>query len=439
MKTSRLLALILALAMLLSCAAFAEESAEAADDPLLATVNGSEVHLSDVYTLYSYLISYYSDEGYDMTDEENLSVVRAWSMEDAIQTRLIAQYAAENGLDSFTEEEEQALVDQADEQWASMIESYIDYFANEPDNISEEERAQLEENAALYYASIGFPYEYNLRLNREEVLQERVQAELCSGVTVTDEEIRAEYEARVSGSLDYGGEAMYYELYTYYFGYDLYVLPEGYRAVKQILLPADEELMAEYTRLSALWEEQALASAEESAEVPEDAVTWDQVEEARKAVLAASQDTVDAIKADLEAGTPFEDLMALYGTDEFMLEEPFATRGIYVHQDSIMWSPTLIEAAFSVDSIGDVSEPALDSEGIHIVKYLGDVPGGPVELDDSLRASLYESLLISKENEAFQSAMEQMIAEAEIVYTEAGESWRMDQLDEYTEEEGSQE
>lgn len=426
MKTNRLLCLLLALAMLLSCTAFAEEPAGTADDPLLATVNSKEVRLSAVRDFYDYLVSYYADEGYDMTDENNLTVIRAWAMQGTVQNILIAQYAAAHGLDTFTEEEEKALQAQTDEQWSSMIDSYIEYYANDTGDGSVEARAQLEENAAAYYTSAGITYDICKQWNREEILQERVQAALCSGLTVSDEEIRAEYETRVADSMEFSTEATYYELYTYYFGYDLYVLPEGYRAVKQILLPADEDLMEEYIRLSALYEEQAVASAEDLESVEEssvEVVAWEQVEEARKAVLAASQATLDEIRAQLDAGTSFDELVAIYGTDELMKEEPFATRGMYVHQDSIMWSPTVIDAAFSVDTVGGVSEPAVDSDGIHIVRYEADVPGGPVELDEDLRAAIYESLLVSKESDAFQDAMDGMMAEADIVYTDAGKAY----------------
>ncbi len=440
MKISRLLSLLLALALLLGVCPLAFAESVEDENPLLATVDGKEVRYSDVSVLFNYLIEYYGGEGYDMTGAENLAVVRAWSMEDALQTILINRYAAEHGLDVFTQEEEQELRETTDTQWEEMLDSYIEYYANNPDDISDEELQQLRENGAAYYGSIGFPYDYNLQLNRQSIINERVQAEVCKDVTVSDAEIQAEYEARVAESEDFAGDAMYYELYTYYFGYDLYIMPEGYRAVKQILLPADEALMAEYTRLSALWEEQAVEDAEAATptDLSADAVTYEQVEAARAAVLEAARETVDEIMAQLEAGTSFDQLMAIYGTDPLMADEPTATRGIYVHPDSLMWSPALIEAAFSVENPGDVAAPVVDSEGIHIVLYVDDVPGGPVPLDDTLRATLYESLLAAKETETFQSEVARWIAEADVQYTEAGEAWNPGILDQYTEAESEE-
>ena len=145
-----------------------------------------------------------------------------------------------------------------------------------------------------------------------------------------------------------------------------------------------------------------------------------------------------AFLAQLEAGASFDQLMAIYGTDPLMAEEPAATRGIYVHPDSLMWSPALIEAAFSVENPGDVAAPVVDSEGIHIVLYVDDVPGGPVPLDDTLRATLYESLLAAKETETFQSEVARWIAEADVQYTEAGEAWNPGILDQYTEAESEE-
>ena len=69
-----------------------------------------------------------------------------------------------------------------------------------------------------------------------------------------------------------------------------------------------------------------------------------------------------------------------------------------------------------MDKVGDVSEPVLGSYGVYLVQYLRDVPAGPVALTDELRASLYEELVSSKEDELFDTTMDGWMNEAEIVY-----------------------
>ena len=75
-----------------------------------------------------------------------------------------------------------------------------------------------------------------------------------------------------------------------------------------------------------------------------------------------------------------------------MLSETNLNNGYNVHMDSIMWDPAFTAAAFSVDNIGDVSQPVVGSYGVHIVCYKRDVPAGAVELTDALAAQLQEEL-----------------------------------------------
>ena len=100
-----------------------------------------------------------------------------------------------------------------------------------------------------------------------------------------------------------------------------------------------------------------------------------------------------------------------------MTTEPYMTSGYEVCSASTAYVPEFVEAAMSIDSVGGVSAPYLSSYGVHIVKYIGDVEGGPIPMTDEQREAKRQSLLASKQNELYASTLESWLAEADISYT----------------------
>ncbi|MGN0747165.1 MAG: peptidylprolyl isomerase, partial [Aristaeellaceae bacterium] len=249
------------------------------------------------------------------------------------------------------------------------------------------------------------------------------------------------------------------------YGQTSYYQPEGYRGVTHILLQVDDELLQAYQDLSAQLEEQQEAdeeaaaeetaepageeaaaeetaepageeaAAEETAEpageeaAPEETaepvqrVTREDVDAAYAAIIASVQPTIDEINAKLAEGVAFADLVAEYGTDPGMQSEPYKTEGYAVHLDSILWDPVFVQAAFSVENVGDIAQPVVGSYGVHIVQYTRDVPAGPVELTDEIKAELREDLLATAENEMFNTTMDAWLAAAEVTYTDEGKAF----------------
>jgi len=251
-----------------------------------------------------------------------------------------------------------------------------------------------------------------------------VTDELCKDVTVTEDEVLAYYNDTVQSDQEtYGTDADAYEmqLLMYQYGYadqEPWYKPEGYRYVKHILLAVDDDLMTAYTDLLARYEEQMSdeeaaadttdaadtteTDATATAEPTEEPVTAEDIDAAKEAILASVQTEIDEINQKLAEGVSFDDLMTEYGIDTAMTDGSYPD-GYEVSLASYGYVTEFVSAAFSVDNIGDISEPYISEYGVHIVKYVGDVPSGPVELTDDLKASIEQTLLDEKDNEVLDA------------------------------------
>ena len=342
--------------------------------------------------------------------------------------------------------------------------------------------AYIESN--YHFTEDSYVHDY-VEGNREIKLRENVQKAVLGDVQVTDDEVTSYFNDLVEeDKKTYEGNVPMYEYYTKYMGSNSYYVPEGYRGITHILLEVDKELMDNYSSLVARMEEQQeeetadeqpaenaeaaatetetaeqpaesaeAAAAEQPAETaeapaaeteaapaadtaeqpvesaepaateePKEPVTQEMIDAAKQAILDSVQAQVDEIMAKYQAGTPFADLIAEYGTDPGMTQEPNKTNGYAVHKDSILWDPAFTEGAMGLKNIGDVSEPVLGSRGIHLLHYTRDIPAGAVELTEEIRAQLKEELMSEKENTAVSAMVEEWKGQAEIVYTDEGQA-----------------
>ncbi|MDO5144700.1 MAG: peptidylprolyl isomerase [bacterium] len=443
MNLKKLLALCLAVMLTVGCSlsmrAYAEDAADATaeeaaqENPLLVTVNGTQLYLADVQSEIDYLVSYYNEMGYDMTLEENLSYVRYMGLQTAISRVVLKQKAAELGLDTLTDEEMETLREENHQNWNELVDYYVSTMFGLTEESSEEDVAAARLQVLSMLESAGFTEESVLANEADNQVYARMENYVMGDFAVTDEAVEAYYQGLVESSREqYEGNVGLYEMMSYY-GYDTpYYTPEGYRGVTHILLQVDEELMNRYTELNALLEEQAEAvesgeatgeeaePAEEAAEPAEETakpVTQADVDAAYDAIIASVQPTIDEIMGKLEQGVPFADLVAEYGTDPGMEAEPNKSEGYSVHMDSILWDPVFVKAAFSVDNVGDVAEPVVGSYGVHIVYYLRDVPAGAVAMTDEMRAEFAQTLLDEEKTERMNTALTEWMESATIEYT----------------------
>jgi hypothetical protein len=212
-----------------------------------------------------------------------------------------------------------------------------------------------------------------------------------------------------SGGASFGTDVADGALITY--------IPSGYRAVKQILLMPDDE-----DQEARLLCEQELAdiniAMENEVATGEQAARKPIVEAMLQALDAKFQSLVDEVMEKVDAGEDFEALIAQYGQDPGMFAEPFKTNGYYVSASCTGWDPGFVAAAMSLENQGDVSEPFAGvwyTNGVFIVRYEYDLVPGPVPFAE-VRDAIAEGALSAMKDGAFQEAVGQWYAEAEITY-----------------------
>ena len=438
----RILAILMALAMLLSVSAVFAEAEEAAAEPvsvpdtLLVTVLGQEIRENNE-KLQSYLSDMLSSAG--SSDEKTLHIARMISMSYMLQEAMLSEKLA-----SIDPAEAEAARQKAKEDWENVISQFMAQMSGITDESSEEDKTAARADVLNYIeTNYGYTEDKFIADQLYGTVYNMIIDELKASrtdLTATDEEIQAAYDDTVKEEMEYfGNDVAMYEMYQNYYG-PFHYIPEGYRGITHILLKVDQELLDKWTDLSARLEESRennettgedddAEPSEETAEPAEteEPVTEEMVEAARQAILDSQREILDEIKSRLEKGDSFESLIAEFGTDTGMQNEDNLKNGYSIHPDSILYDSNFTRAAAALEKVGDISDPVISQFGIHILYYLRDIPAGPLEMSDDEKESLRSEIETERISLAFSEYYDQWLETADIVWTAEGEAWKFDQ------------
>lgn len=438
MKKRMILALVLALVMALtsSCSLIVKDP-EVDRQTVVLEVNGEtftkghvQLMVEDELAYQEFLYANQYGVSLDVNDPEIITQVQEMVLDSLVQQAVVEQKLVRDGYTNLSQEE----MAQAQQVVEDTYQSYVDgVVANElaDSELPEEEKRQAAEEWMV--SAGGYP-------TREELLEseilsmadEKLYQELIADVTVTEEEVRAAYEERVSvAQADYEYDPQYFDM-DMSDGLTIYYYPAGYRYVKHILIglaehdqaklgEMSEQLTSKQQELSSL--QAALEMADESA-LEELTAQHQQLEaeltaleadyaSAEEAAFAAVYPKVEEVQGKIAEGQDFDSLMAEYGTDPGMTVEPAKTNGYVVGLTSDNYVASFREAAMALAQAGDVSEPVRSDFGWHIIRYEGDVPEGPVAYD-AVRDALEPEVLAEKQNEAYYSVVDTWVNDAEV-------------------------
>ena len=419
---TRLMALVMALVMA-SALALAENDA----DDMLAMVGDKAIVRSEYENHLATLTDYYAGIGYDVSDPALAALLQQFALQTAVEYAVMDIKLVELGLE-LTAEERDAAATKAKDDWDRTVTDGMNYYGLSEES-TEEERNQLLLSVLAELESLGYTEEGYVADALRYAGYDKIFAYTTEAVTVTEEEVIAYYNNLVAADeAVYANDAGAYEetqymneLYAAYgmtdYVRNIYYKPAGYRLVTHILLMADEALLTAYADLQAAYEEQQ-NTLEEGGEVSGDAITAEEVENARLAILAFVQPTMDEINQKLADGATFAELIPLYTADTGMMDEASIAAGYEVHMDSTNWVIPFRDQAFTVNNIGDITAPVVTDYGVHILQYVADVPGGPVELTEEMKIGFMTDLLASAQNDAYYAALDAWVQETEVVYSE---------------------
>ena len=403
---------------------------------------------SDAQEQYDYMASMYSSYGISISGYEDQ--VKQGVLESLVQQSILDDKAEELGLTELSEETQADLAEEAASMLSSYVSSYESYFAD--DSKTDEE---VQEETIAYLESAGVTEAALLENLIANYVDEQLYNYVTADVTVSDEEIQEAYDSRVTqDEEDFTDDDFTYNS-ARTAGETITWNPEGYRAVKHVLIMFDDEQSSLYTdlqsTLTSLSDElEALENPEEAADEEAEAsdeeteASTDAAEDAagtaEETEAEAEPRTAEEIQADMQqvgaeiealytqllpraqevidafnAGTSFDDLIAQYNEDPGMQSEPGSTIGYAVSENSTYWEEAFTDGAMSIAEVGQISAPVYGSNGIHIIYYMSDITPGAVAFEEVADAIETEAL-DAKISETYNNQVTAWVEEAAPVY-----------------------
>ena len=404
------------------------------DAQVIIEYNGGVIMKDEVLEAYAVYENAAAQYGIDLVSYGMDAQYKELAANDVLEQTVLFNMAAELGLDQIDEATLASLNEEANANFESFIATVSPNFQAE--GVSDEE---VRTQSIEYLESAGYSLELLTDAIVENYLLEQVYNHITAGVTVSDEDVEAtfanmvaEQEGSFADDSSYNDARNNGELIVWN--------PEGYRAVKHVLVQLSDEQSASVSELNSTLSslnaelEAAQAPAEETEETTEEETAEETTEEETAprtveeitADIEATQAAIDAVYAELlpevneviekfNAGTAFADLIAEYNDDPGMTNEPTATNGYAVAAASTIWDPAFRDGAMSIANVGEISEPVYGSYGIHVIYYESDIPAGAVELD-SIRETIAATALEEKMTSTYNEAIIQLLADAAPVY-----------------------
>ena len=477
-KGIALIAMLLAAALMLSGCNLIGYDAELDGAQAVAKVGDTEITKAEWTEYRDYLVEYeqqYMQQYYGFTmpvDEASMASYGELALEQLIESVVVEDKMEELGYLELTEEENAEVEEYA----TSMTDLYkmLIRYQNYPDlETVEEEQERLAAEAAEATPSepqeavatitdamldemltndlntIGYTHDYFVRTQTMSKQSEKLKAYTYEGVTVTDAQVKDEFDSRVASQKEsYDANPAAYASAEKN-GSDLYYMPAGYRGVKNLLIQLSDEKQAEIKQLNSdLTTAKNLLSsgnddleelkAQDTAELDEEALAaYNEQIAALEEQVASAQTTIDETQAKIDetteaafteilplaqevlakaqAGEDFDALIETYGEDAGMTAEPNKSRGYLVCDGLSIYEQSFQDAAMALENVGDVSaELVKTSYGYHILQYASELAGGEVEYTEEIKTAIYDEMLKEAQDAAYEAAVTQWVSEAKV-------------------------
>ncbi|MBQ3669681.1 MAG: hypothetical protein II920_10710 [Clostridia bacterium] len=412
----KLLAVLLALMLVLSAAAAEDDElsrlksenealkaenarlsalVEAYTDPsVIVAFSGGTVTFEEVYALYEDTMAFYKEiyEAAGIEYEEDFDDALELQRELAVNLadeRIIGNYLSANDIELLDEADMQAIEAQAQADYEAMYAEMLAYYMEITDS-EDEARASalsyLEENELDLDA---------FRASAEsEAFSSRLFEYLVGDVTLTDDEVREAYLGLLASDKELYGEYPEEFAIDALYGGSAAWIPDGYRQVRLVVIPFDDDDMAAYDELFMAG----------NTDGPEADALFDRLEPEALSVYER-----------LQGGESFDKIRAEYPDTEEYMAEFGGEDGFCVSAYSYLLNEECSNEVMALMTPGSVTRPLRCDWGFVIFEYMGEIEGGDVpfeQLEESIRAMA----LVEKQNVVYDERLAELRAEANTVY-----------------------
>ncbi len=450
-RTFKLISLLLVLAFMLTGCSMIEVDKEMDDAEVIIKVNDTELLKKDVMETYNnykatlqYQYQLYTAFGYSVSMPED-SEIKQIVIDALVLQEVRKQKAAELELDQLTDDELATINETAQSNYDSDYEQ-VKTNVTTDDMTDEEITAAADE----YMTENNLTLDVYVEEAKTSFIDDKLDEYIYQDIEVTDDEVQTEFDSRVAddqASYEEDNTAIDTKINS---GSTAYYYPAGYRYVKQILikfLDEDTDAISDIkTQISDISDQidsfataaptevpEATEAPADATEVPTEEPTEeptadpeatpeptmdptlpDQLSDLETQLAEAEQTARDNIQAKVDevyqkaiAGEDFDSLIEEYGEDTGSESEPIKTYGYIVSANVTRYLSAFLDAAMGLENVGDISEPVETTYGMHIIKYVADIPEGAAEMTDYIKDSIYEELLSDKKEEAKTAAEEE--------------------------------
>lgn len=374
---------------------------EAQEPVVVAEFNGGVLMSDEVAREYQQQLADLVFAGYN--EEEVSATLLDEVMQYMVADRVMMAKAKEMGIYDLTDADQAEIDALAQQIYDDQLEFYRDYVNTA--GMTEDEAAGAVKSYLL--ESEGVTLEGIRSELAEGWWMQKLYDEITRDVTINDNDLQKAYNEiykQQKTSFDayvddfeyaqMNGEAILYNL-------------GGYRAVRMMLFAFDEfeNYEAVLALSDALLELDPAEDAEKIAGI---------VKEIDGCYAGVDAEAFDALN-QLSSGADFEELLLTIGDDAGMKDEHLRRTGYYVSKESLLWPAQIIDAAMSLEKVGDISGAVRVADGVCILQYAGDVKAGPVPLDD-VKVHLAGDVLEDACYEAYEQQLSAWMNEAGAKY-----------------------
>lgn len=343
--------LICALCLMLTCA-FAEMTET--EDAVIAEIDGTAITRSQLDALYE---SRYGD--YEPADDVEAVDIRMELLDSMLQDRCEQIMLDKLGLDEISDEERASLEEAAKLEFEEYVQ-YFMYMLNDG-TLGQEE---LHELALSWLESMDMSEDDYVEQYISTAAYDRLYEYATQDILLTEEELQKYYSDMVDDArATYQASPDDFIACAVYDVPSVYV-PEGVRVIRRILVSFDLDQSARYADLIS----ELASGTDVSAEID--------------TLYAELEPRVDEIISHLDNGMSFIEVEQMYSDDATLYDTGLEGIGYYVCPDCTFWDEELVETALEMVLPGDISNPVRMADGISIFLFESELESGAVPYED---------------------------------------------------------